>query len=93
MGASCAGRMWPDEDCEDHEDARDVEGMLTITPITRLEDIIPETAEEAAAWRNIARQPARREPSDPERALAASYEKYADQLAEIEALRRNPQLR
>jgi hypothetical protein len=31
--------------------------------------------------------PAHREPSDAEQALAASYERYADQLAEIEALR------
>jgi hypothetical protein len=28
-----------------------------------------------------------REPSDAEKALAASYERYADQLAELEALR------
>jgi hypothetical protein len=33
---------------------------------------------------------AQREPSDAERALAASYVKYADQLAEIEALRAGP---
>jgi len=31
--------------------------------------------------------PAHHEPGDAERALAASYERYADQLAEIEALR------
>jgi hypothetical protein len=33
---------------------------------------------------------AAREPSDAEKALAASYERYADQLAEIEALRAGP---
>lgn len=39
----------------------------------------------AAGLRELAGE--RREPSDAEKALAASYERYADQLAEIEALR------
>jgi hypothetical protein len=65
----------------------DEPGMLTIRPITRLADITPETPEEAAAWRNIAGLPPKREPGPATQALAASYERYADQLAAIEALR------
>ena len=65
----------------------DEPGMLTIRPITRLADITPETPEVAAAWRNIAELPPKREPGPATQTLAASYERYADQLAAIEALR------
>jgi hypothetical protein len=65
----------------------DKPGMLTIRPITRLADITPETPEVAAAWPNIAGLPPRREPGPATQALAASYERYAGQLAAIEAFR------
>jgi hypothetical protein len=41
----------------------DEPGMLTIKPITRLADITPETPEVAAAGRNIAELPPKRNPA------------------------------
>jgi Domain of unknown function (DUF5710) len=70
-----------------YEPDEDEPGMLTIRPITRLADITPETPEVAAAWRNLAGLPPKREPGPATQALAASYERYADELAAIEALR------
>jgi hypothetical protein len=73
----------PTPEAWDYDPDEDEADMLTITPLTRL----PEFAlAESDPWRAIVPAP-EPEPGQAGRALAASYERYADELAAIEALR------
>ncbi len=79
-------RNWLDEDADDEPGA----GALSIRPLYELPDYARGPFAESDPWRNIAgtlKSAPQPEPGAAAQALAETYERYADQLAAIEALR------
>lgn len=86
-------RNWTGEDADDEaawdwpgEDDKPEPGTLHIKPLYDLPDYALGPFAETDPWRNITAKP-EPEPGPAARALAETYERYADELAEIEALR------
>jgi hypothetical protein len=82
-------RNWLDQDTDDEPGA----DALSIRPLYELPDYARGPSAESDPWQNIAetsKSAPRPEPGAAAQALAETYERYADQLAAIEALRSGP---